>query len=29
MKYRDGSLILDDEEVKLLSLTFMTDVETA
>ena len=29
MKYRDVSLILDDEEVKLLSLTFMTDVETA
>lgn len=29
MKYRDGSLLLDDEEVKLLSLTFMTDVETS
>ena len=29
MKYRDGSFLLDDEEVKFLSLTFMTDVETS
>ncbi|MBA3022668.1 MAG: hypothetical protein KKG03_03660 [Gammaproteobacteria bacterium] len=27
MKYRDGFLLLDKEEVRLLSLTLMTDVE--
>lgn len=29
MKYRDGSLILDEDEVKLLSLATMSDVETS
>lgn len=29
MQYRDGSLLLDEDEVKLLSLTFMSDVETS
>lgn len=29
MQYRDGSLLLDEDEVKLLSLTFMSDVEAS
>lgn len=29
MKYRDGSLILDEDEVKLLSLVTMSDVEVS
>lgn len=28
MKYRDGNIILDKEEVQLLSVTFMSDVVT-
>lgn len=29
MKYQDGSLFLDEDEVQLLSLTFMSDVEAS
>lgn len=29
MNYRDGNLFLDEKEVELLSLTFMSDVETS
>jgi hypothetical protein len=29
MKYRDGNLFLDENEVELLSLTFMSEVEAS